>query len=354
MRFKESLFVAIATFAFFTAGEISTAQLAERGSTRPTPNLRFRRIADIDADGTDEWGLIGSTAVQAAAGAFIPTDDQDNAADVQVSFLSLPGLEADIAAVGSHATGFVGPMTGRITAVPNQFTFIPEHEWATGHEGLSEVTLEGSLAVATVETEGYLRAWYQIRPPRRPIPGPNNNWGTVRAYLYFLASGSNLEVLGRSDNAPDCWSPNNQYFASEGFRHRIIIGESDIQVHHAGDGVFIMYGCLANSDELDASQSSEPYYTVLFGGVNHLLHGTQKVPLHSGSNIAITTEVLQHSVTGWSRGPVGIDGDIDFQLGRTDWIWAFTTKGWFDGKDLSASDAPPGGSAPAACTCLGS
>ena len=287
-------------------------------------------------------------------GAFVNTDayylpqmdpDSGSAQAAHESRVVLPGLLADSITDGSRAEAISMPLFGEILSPTGAALFVPEHDFANMHYGLATVSEPGAVAAARIETNGYLDARYATTPGPLTVPGPGNTSATMSVFMYFLVFGP-PEYLDESLSNNDLWSPRDQYRISEGFRHRIRIGDSDLQLIHLGDGVFNTFGQVAASSEETLGGVTQDFFRVDYGGVNHLITGNQRV-LIANPATEVPVAMLQLSTTSAGRGPVSIPPNItDHQIGTDHWFFTFTTSGWFFAEDLFQPDPPPFGGGP--------
>lgn len=282
--------------------------------------------------------------------------DSDAAVGGDTNYMALPPLLAHVATDQAEAKADTAALIGRISAPPLTTSFTPDHEFSTAHFGLVRIDEVGPLVGASMHTGGYLQTFYGTIPGDEVTPSDENEWGTLTIYMKFLAVGP-PEYLANTDldlttliqqfpaggsgtiNSTRLFTALEQYIGGDPFRHRIHVGDSDLQLIHLGGGFFETFGTLGTSTEMSESRTTIDYFKFDFGSVNNIIISSQRVPLTSTTNEEIPVEVLQLSTTAFNVGPIAFDGDDSGPpTGTFLWSWVFVTDTWFECEDLSDPD----------------
>lgn len=220
---------------------------------------------------------------------------------------------------------------------------VPELEFSVGITGnVTKFSSSGS-GHSQGATSGVATATFLTSPPQSSLPlAPGNQWATLQPILYFAVYGPGIEAVLGSNPFNDFFNHNgvdvifddgdvnnnvgdglnfflassvnpllpqaiwDQYFIGRlaEFRQRIIVGETDLELIHLGNGVFHFAGMVADSREFYITQTPRErvyeYYAWEFGGVNHLVFPNEQIGLNGAS---LGASILQHSAARVALGP---------------------------------------------------
>ena len=177
------------------------------------------------------------------------------------------------------------------------------------------------------------RARYATSPGLASPPSDTNEYATMEVVFHFLGVG--MDCSNFSGPILSTFFREGGFgIATTGFEQRIVVGDTDVSVWHAGDGVFMTSGIHAASTEKSLANYTTATSLVSDCGVNHLWVARQRVPIDSDGVRVIDVFIAAQLDTRCVRNVTNPERNI----GANPWSWSSTASAYFFARDYCTDD----------------
>ena len=302
-------------------------------------NITFERLGGDMPGGARIAGFVSATAADYTGGVDV-VDRRDDCNEI--GMFPQIGLNASATQddVGDASTNMFG--SAKITTPIGDTNPVPNHcisMLVNGMCSLEQNPEAGRIFYTNSHAfgGGDVDASYATRPGRANPPNEINEFATMDIFLYFLGFGVDCTNLFAGEFEPDC---GRIIVNSGGFFQRIEVGNTNVFVVHAGNGVFVTQGVLSASNEKSLANFTRPFPPLMeeVCGVNHFWTARQRVPINSGD----LPPAVEVSMT--SRLGARCQQSFGFGLampnsGASPWSWTSVCQAFFFARDYCIDES---------------